>query len=159
MSLTLIVAMGENRVIGRDGALPWRLPADLARFKRLTMGHALLVGRKTWESIGRPLPGRDMIVISRTLEAAPAGTRLARSLDEAIALGGDGELFVAGGGEIYREALPRARRIHLTRVADSPPGDTFFPPFDESAFRLVEDEPHDADAKNPLPHRFQVYEK
>ena len=119
MTLSLIVAMSKNGVIGRDGDLPWRLSADLRRFKRLTMGHHLVVGRRTWESIGRQLPGRTMIVVTRSQPEVPDGVLLAGSLNEAIELSlaaGDDEVYVAGGGTIYALALPVSDRLYLTRV-------------------------------------------
>lgn len=129
MTLSLIVAVSENGVIGRANRLPWRLPEDLQRFRRLTTGHPVIMGRKTFESIGKPLPGRTSIVVSRT-ERFP-GTITARSLDEALeeaarAPGADAT-FVIGGGEVYREALPLAARIHLTRVHARVDGDATFP--------------------------------
>ncbi|HEX6864402.1 MAG TPA: dihydrofolate reductase, partial [Thermoanaerobaculia bacterium] len=114
MKISLIAALARNRVIGRDNRLPWRLPPDLRRFKQLTMGHTLLVGRKTFESIGRPLPGRSMLVVSRQEGYSPEGVRVARSVQEALDLaraGGETELFVAGGAEIYRQTLPVADRL------------------------------------------------
>jgi dihydrofolate reductase len=164
MTISLIVAMSRNQVIGRDNALPWRLPADLARFKRLTMGHPLIAGRKTWEAIGRALPGREMIVVTRQPGYAAEGARVARSLDEALELaaGGraaDDEVFVGGGAEIYRQALPRAHRLYLTLLHEDIPGDTRFPPWDESEWRLVSREDHAADEKNPYPYSFLLYER
>lgn len=166
MSLSIIVAMAENGVIGRDGTLPWRLSADLKRFKRLTMGHPIIMGRRTWESIGRPLPGRTSIVVSRRagfrtafLEVLVAGDwsdalRLAES-----APGGDSEAFAIGGEEIFREALPTAKRLYLTRVLANVDGDARFPEFDPRQWRLASSEPHAADADNDYAHRFEVYER
>ncbi len=130
MRICLIVAVADNGVIGRGGALALRIPADLARLKRLTMGHHLIMGRRTWESIGRPLPGRTTIVLSRDPAYAAAGalvrSSLAAALTEAEAAG-ESEVFVMGGGEIYRLALPLADRLYLTRIHASPEGDTTFP--------------------------------
>ena len=123
--VSLIAAVARNGVIGRDGRMPWHLPEDLKRFKALTMGHALLMGRKTHESIGRPLPGRRNIVVSRSLAEAPAGCELARSLD--VATAGPGPVMLIGGGELYAQALPRAQRMELTLVDAAPEGDTRFP--------------------------------
>ncbi len=129
MTLSLIVAVAENGVIGRANQLPWRLPEDLQRFRRITTGHPVIMGRKTFESIGRPLPGRTNIVVSRT--GVFPGTVSAHSLEEALTeasrASGAGEIFVIGGGEIYRAALPLATRIHLTRVHSSVEGDATFP--------------------------------
>ncbi|HMO86745.1 MAG TPA: dihydrofolate reductase, partial [Lacipirellulaceae bacterium] len=123
MIVSLIAAVADNGVIGRDGGLPWRLSADLQRFKRLTMGHPLIMGRRTWEALGRPLPGRTSIVVTRQSPyAAPqAEVQITGSLDDALAAaarapGGDQEAFVIGGAEIYALALPRADRLYLTRV-------------------------------------------
>lgn len=159
--LSLIVAMSQNRVIGRAGGLPWRLSADLQRFKSLTMGHHLVMGRKTFDSIGRALPGRTSIVITRqTAWQPPAGVLVAHDLAAALALAAtDEELFVIGGGEIYRLALPQAERLYLTLVEAEIDGDTFFPEFAPSQWSLASDTPHPADAKNEYPHRFRVYER
>lgn len=162
MKVSLIAAVARNRVIGRDNRLPWRLPADLRRFKELTMGHALLVGRKTFESIGRPLPGRDMIVVSRRPDYAPEGVRVAHGVQEALGLAresGESELFVAGGSEIYRQTLPVADRLHLTRIEEDVPGDAYFPEFDETEWRLVEREDHEPGEGIPFAWSFQVWDR
>jgi dihydrofolate reductase len=163
MRVSLIVAMASGGVIGRDNRLPWHLPADLRRFKRLTMGHPLVVGRKTFESIGRPLPGRTMVVVTRDPGYAPPGVRVAHSVDEALAVaaaaeGGD-EVFVAGGAEIYRQTLPRADRLHLTRIEAEIPGDTRFPEFDESQWRLTQEERHEPDDEVPFAYTFQIFDR
>ena len=114
MRLSAIVAMASNRVIGANNQLPWRLPADLARFKRLTMGHTLVMGRKTYESIGRPLPGRTMIVVTRQRGYAPQGVKVAHSVDEALALAqGDDEVFIIGGAELYAQTMNQIGRAHV----------------------------------------------
>lgn len=162
MRLSLIVAMADNRVIGRDNELPWRLPADLARFKKLTMGHHLLMGRKTFETVGRALPGRTTVVISRGQPRLPDGVLLAHSLEEAIDLAraaGDDEAFVAGGGEIYRLALPLADRIYLTRVQGGFGGDTDFPHYEASEWRLLWREDREADERNEFRYSFLVLER
>src|SRR5690349_5756939 len=126
--LSLIVAMTPNRVIGRDGTLPWRLSADLQRFKRITMGHPIIMGRKTFESIGRVLPGRTTIVVSRRKDYSPTGALLAESLPAAIDLAGTSdEAFIVGGSEIYRAALPLVQRLYITMVQADIQGDTYFP--------------------------------
>ncbi|AAR33902.1 dihydrofolate reductase [Geobacter sulfurreducens] len=128
MRITLIAAMAENRVIGNRGAIPWHLPDDLARFRAITLGHPVLMGRRTFESIGRPLPGRLNIVLSHREGYAPPGCLVARDLAAALELARDAaELFVCGGGELYREALPLADRILLTLVQGEFPGDVTFP--------------------------------
>jgi dihydrofolate reductase len=124
--ITIIVAVADNGVIGNAGKIPWHLREDLQRFKRLTMGHPIVMGRRTWESIGRPLPGRESIVVTRQQGYRAEGARVAGSLKEALDLAGR-DAFVIGGGEIYREALPLARRVELTRVHASPEGDATFP--------------------------------
>ena len=165
MSLSIIAALAENRVIGRDGGLPWRLSADLKRFKRLTMGHSIIMGRKTWESIGRPLPGRRMIVLSRQAEAESMeagqveGVQVVGSLREATARaygGGDEQPFVIGGQQIYRQTLPHAERLYLTRILAHVDGDTLFPEFDMDLWQRIESESHEADANNDHPYRFEV---
>jgi dihydrofolate reductase len=126
--LSLIVARARNGVIGANGTLPWRLPEDLAHFKRTTMGWPMIMGRKTWESIGRPLPGRRSIVVTRDRGFRADGADVAHSLDEAVALSADvAEVFVIGGAQLYAEALPRADRVLLTALDTDFNGDTFFP--------------------------------
>lgn len=140
MRLSIIVAVAENGVIGRDNDLPWRISADLKRFKALTLGHHLLMGRRTFESIGRALPGRTTIVLSRGTPDLPAGVALAHDLDQAIDLArsaGETEAFVAGGAAIYAMALTRADRIYRTRVAIRAEGDTYFPDWDPAGWHLV----------------------
>ena len=160
MRLSIIVAMDLNGVIGRDNDLPWRLPLDLARFKRLTMGHHLVMGRRTFTSIGRPLPGRTIVVLSRGEPALPAGVALASSLDEALSLcHGDDEVFLAGGAAVFAEGLRRAQRIYLTRLHAAFTGDVHFPPFDETAWRLVDQEDHDADDRHPCAFSFLTYDR
>ncbi len=159
MRLSAIVAMAANRVIGAGNQLPWRLPADLARFKRLTMGHTLVLGRKTYESIGRPLPGRTFIVVTRQRDFAPAGVTVAHSVDEALALArarGDDEVFIAGGADVYAQTLDRIERLYLTRLERNVPGDTYFPEVDLSGWRLVEEEQH---PEGELPFAFLTYER
>lgn len=163
MLLSLIVAVSENGVIGREGGLPWRLSADLRRFKQLTMGHPIIMGRRTWESIGRPLPGRRTIVVSRRPDYQPdADVSVASSLDaaiEAAKASGDEEAFIIGGGELYREAIARGDRLYLTRVAASVEGDTLFPEVDWQEWRLLSSEDCAADEKNEYECQFQVYER
>lgn len=164
--ISLIVAMAANRVIGRDNALPWRLPADLRRFKQVTMGHTLVMGRKTYDSIGRPLPGRRTVVVTRQPGWSPQGAKetdgvqVVPSLDDALATAsGESEVFVAGGGEMFRAILPRADRIHLTRIDAEISGDTTFPEFDPTAWKIVEEEHHEPDAENPFPYTFQILDR
>lgn len=153
MRVSLIVAMAANRVIGRDGDLPWRLPADLRFFKRVTMGHHLVMGRKTWASIGRPLPGRTMVVLTRDAGLEIPGVHVVHGLADALALAraaGDSEAFVIGGAEIFARALPLADRLYLTRIHADVEGDVRFPDFDESAWIEVAREEHAADEDHAL---------
>lgn len=163
MRLSLIVAMSRGRIIGRSGDLPWHLPADLARFKRLTMGHHLIVGRRTWESIGRPLPGRRMIVVSRNRRLElPEEVLRAGSLDEALEMAeasADEEVFIGGGASLYGEALERIDRLYLTEIDAAVEGDTQFPPWDRTRWVLLSREERHRDADNPHPLRFLVYER
>lgn len=163
--LTLIVAMSENHVIGRDGGLPWHLPADLAHFKRVTAGHAVIMGRRTFESIGRPLPGRYNIVITRNPDYTVDGATVARSLDEAITAARDmdqsaeQEVFILGGEAVYRQALPRAERIYLTLVHAHVDGDTRFPALVPDEWRLVEEWTRPADDRNAYAMTFRRLER
>lgn len=146
-SVVLIAAIARNGVIGRDNGLIWRLRSDLRRFKALTMGKPLLMGRRTYDSIGRALPGRRTLVLTRDRSFAAPDVTVAHDWAEVLAAAGDAdELMVAGGAEIYVLALPHADRIHLTEVETSPEGDTVFPPFDRAAFREVHREAHPASA-------------
>jgi dihydrofolate reductase len=162
MPVSLIVAVSSNGTIGRDGGLPWHLPADLKHFKRTTMGHHLIVGRRTWEEVGEPLPGRTMIVVTRSRSFSPEGAHVVRSVEEALALAADDdEPFIGGGSQIYRIALARdlVDRIYLTRIHAEIDGDTSFPDFDLDEWILVSEEHHEADDKNEFPYSFLVYER
>jgi dihydrofolate reductase len=155
--LTLVVAAAENGVIGRDGALPWHLPADLKHFKRSTMGKPILMGRKTHQSIGRALPGRLNLVLTRQPDYRAPGCELVRSLDEALVRAerdGARELMIIGGAGLYREALSRADRILLTRVHGHFEGDTRFPELDAEAWTEVCRQRREADAANPAAMSF-----
>ena len=160
MIVSLVAAMSENRVIGRQGGLPWRLPRDLAHFKKLTLDHTVIMGRKTFEEVRRPLANRRNVVITRHREFRPHGVTVVPSLEEALALGAtEREVFVIGGGEIYRLALPRADRLYLTVVHAQVEGDTTFPEFDSAAWALEEEEHHPADEKNAFPMTFRTYSR
>ena len=152
MRLTIVVAMADNRVIGRDGGLPWRLPEDLKHFKAVTMGKPILMGRKTWESIGRPLPGRLNIVITRDPGYVAEGATVVHSLKEALKVAEDSgarEPCVIGGAEIYRLALGRAMRLELTEVHAEVEGDTLFPEFDRSLWSETKRIEHEAEDGRP----------
>ncbi len=154
--------MAENGVIGRGGQLPWHLSADLKRFKRLTLGHTIVMGRKTWESIARPLAGRRMVVITRQSGYLADGVEVAVNLEDALAIAraaGDDEAFVIGGAEIYRLALPRADRLYMTLVLAEVEGDTKFPEVDWETWARIETEQVDADADNEYPSLFYVFER
>lgn len=160
MTLSLIVAMSENGVIGRRGDLPWRLSADLRRFKRLTMGHTIVMGRKTYESIGRLLPGRTSVVVTRQENYDAGGAVVANDLDAAIRLSSDdSEIFIIGGAEIYRTAIEQVDRVYLTCVHADVDGDTFFPVCDWTQWSLVEESRHATDEQNEFEHSFQIYER
>lgn len=154
MRRSLVVAMARNRVIGRDNAMPWRLPAELAHFKKVTLGHPVIMGRRTYESIGKPLPGRTNIVVTRNAGFNAPGCVVVTSLDDAWKAAGDaGEVSVIGGTAIFAEALPVADVIHLTEVDAEIAGDTYFPPFDRGEWRETEIAYHAADERNAYPFR------
>jgi dihydrofolate reductase len=151
MRISIIVAAAENHVIGRENQIPWRLPADQRKFKALTMGHHLIFGRRTYESIGRPLPGRSTLVVTRQSDYQAPGCTVLGSLDEALRVArasGDSQAFIAGGAGLYAAALPVADRIYLTRVHTEIAGDTFFPVLDMSDWEVIESWEHPADDRN-----------
>jgi dihydrofolate reductase len=152
MTVSLIVAVSSNGIIGRDGGLPWRLPSDLKHFKSTTMGHHLIIGRRTWDEVGAPLPGRTMVVVTRSRHFAPEGVHVVRSVEEALSVASsDEEPFIGGGAQIYRIALTRnlVDRIYLT----------IFPEIDLDEWELVSEEHHEADEKNEFAHSFLVYDR
>jgi dihydrofolate reductase len=158
--VSLIVAMAKNRVIGNNNTLPWHLPADLKHFKSLTMGHHIIMGRKTHESIGRPLPGRTSVVVTRNAGYSMPDVISANSLEAAIAAcGDDGEIFVIGGSEVYRQAIKLADRIYLTEIDAEISGDAHFTEFDINGRRETSRASHSPDEKNPFPYHFVVYDK
>lgn len=162
MIISLLVAMDERRGIGREGRLPWRLSTDLKRFRELTMGHHILVGRKTFESIGKPLAGRRMIIVTRDPQVQVAGCITAHSIAEAIRVAraaGETELFICGGADIYAQTLSQAERIYLTRVHADSDADTFFPEFDRDDWIEESAESHPADEKNEYPFTFSLLVK
>jgi dihydrofolate reductase len=151
--LILVAAIADNGVIGRGGTMPWRLPEDLKRFRRLTWGKTVLMGRRTFESLGRPLPGRENWVLSRARDFAPPGVRVFRDLAAALDAA-PAELYVIGGSELYRQTLPLARCLELTEVHAALEGDTYFPPFDRRCWRETAREDHPADARHAYPYSF-----
>lgn len=160
MRLSIIAALAENGIIGKDNALPWRLPADLKRFRRLTTGRAVIMGRRNYESIGRPLPERRNIVVTRQPGYTAPGCTVVSSLDAALAAGcGDTETFVIGGAEIYAQTLHLAERFYLTRVHADVAGDTVFPTFDATAWREISRERHEADAQHAYAYSFITLER
>ena len=161
MLISLIVAMAENRVIGRGNQMPWHLPADLRHFKGVTLGKPVIMGRKTFESIGRPLPGRRNVVISRNAEWSADGVECVNSLDAALALVQDAaEVMIIGGGQLYREALPLAQRLYLTHIQLSvTDADTWFPDYSQYQWQLQAEELHAPDEKNPYHYRFETLKR
>ena len=164
--LTIVVAVADNGVIGRDNDLPWRLRTDLARFKRLTVGKPLIMGRRNWESIGRPLPGRHTIVITRDTQFQAAGAETVHSWEDAVSAATvaardmvSDEVIVAGGGEIYRLAMPVVDRLRLTQVHASPAGDILFPSYDERDFVETFREDHPAGPADEHPFTFVDLER
>lgn len=159
MIVSLIAAMDKRRGIGRDNQLPWRLSADLKKFRELTMGHHIVVGRKTFESIGKPLPGRQMIIVTRNRNFNAEGCAICHSLAEAIELArsrGESELFICGGAEIYQHSIALAERLYLTFVDAEIVADTFFPEFNQLDWEERESVFHPADEKNEFPFTFKL---
>ena len=160
MTVSLVVAASKNNVIGRDGELPWHLPEDLRHFRRITTGKPVIMGRKTFESIGRPLPDRHNIVMTRDPDYAAEGCDVVDSVAEALDVAGDAdEVMIIGGGQVYRDFLPRADRIYMTRVQAEVQGDTRFPRIEGNAWRLVSAEHHAADEKHEFAFEMMVFER
>jgi dihydrofolate reductase len=162
MIVTFVVAIAENGVIGREGGLPWRLSTDLKRFKAATMGKPVIMGRKTWDSIGKPLPGRRNIVVTRDRDYKAEGAEVAGSIEAALEMAEDGgaaEACVIGGGEIYRRLMPRADRLDVTHVVAEIEGDTYFPPIDSEEWQQVSSEDVPAGEKDDYPTRHVIYER
>ena len=165
LPLCLIAALAQNRVIGRDNQLPWHLPADLKHFKAKTLGKPIIMGRKTWDSLGRPLPGRLNLVVSRQAGLQLEGAEVFPSLEAAIVRAdewareqGVDELMLIGGAQLYEQGLALAKRLYLTRVALQPEGDAWFPVFAEEAWRCCECEEHEAGESTPA-HRFETWQR
>lgn len=162
--IAIVVAIAKNGVIGNAGGLPWRLSTDLKRFKTITMGKPVIMGRKTWQSIGRPLPGRFNIVISRDRTFAAPGAKVAHSLDEAVSMAraqeaATKEICVIGGGEIYRQALPQTERLYVTHVEADVPGDVIFPQIHDEIWQLISKESVPAGEKDIYATRYVVYQR
>ena len=158
--LSLIAALAQNRVIGIENRLPWKLPEDLAHFKTLTLGHSILMGRKTYESLGRPLPGRRNIVITRNPDYQAAGCEIALSIGDASALCSNvEEIFFIGGAALYEQVLPLVDRLYLTEVHIHAQGDAWFPDYDRNAFSEVSRESHMGEKGDALGFDFVVYER
>lgn len=165
LPLSLIAALGENRVIGVDNRMPWHLPGDFKYFKATTLGKPIIMGRKTWDSLGRPLPGRLNIVVSRQTDLAPEGAEVFPSLEAAVERAeawaleqGVDELMLIGGAQLYAQGLELADRLYLTRVALSPEGDAWFPEFDRSQWTLMSNAENAAEGDKPA-YNFEVWEK
>jgi dihydrofolate reductase len=152
--------MARNRTIGVNNTLPWRCPEDLKNFKALTMGHHMIMGRKTFDSIGKPLPGRTTVVVTRNSDLSIAGCVIAHSLKEAIvACGVDEEVFIVGGAELYRQALPLVDTLYITEIQQDVEGDTHFPAFDKSVWKETSREVRSQEAPQPLEYHFVTYRR
>ncbi|QEG20592.1 dihydrofolate reductase [Mariniblastus fucicola] len=158
-TVSMIVAAAENGIIGKNGDMPWRLSADLKNFKQITMGSTIIMGRKTWDSIQRLLPGRTTVIVTRQEDFHVEGAIVVNSLDAALSATEDPSPFVVGGAEIYRLALPQVTRIYLTRVHAQIEGDTVMPGIDFSRWKVLESNRHSADEKNSHDYSFEIYEK
>jgi dihydrofolate reductase len=158
--LSIIVAMAINRTIGVNNTLPWRCPEDLKHFKMLTMGHHMIMGRKTFDSIGKPLPGRTTVVVTRNTDLEIEGCTIAHSLNDAIAAcAGDEEIFVVGGAELYRQAVSVADTLYFTEIQQDVEGDAHFPEFDYSAWREISRDVRSQETPQPLEYHFVTYRK
>ncbi len=161
--LSILVAMAQNRVIGKDNALPWRLPSDLKRFKALTMGHPIIMGRKTYKSIGRPLPGRTCIVVTHQPEYKIEGAMVVHSIATALRICYDNkdtaESFIIGGSEIFRQTLPVCDRLYITEIQGNFAGDVLFPEFNRSEWRETSREKYCLDEDNGLEYHFMILDR
>ncbi len=160
MKLSLIAAVSRNNVIGKDNKMPWHLPADLQFFKTITLGKPIIMGRKTWESLGRILPGRRHIVVTRNKDYTAEGVEIVLSADAALKQASNvDEAVIIGGAHLYEEMLPLTDRLYLTEIDAELEGDTFFPEWNKKEWKVVSREAHPADEKNSFPYRFVVYER
>lgn len=158
--ISIISAMASNRAIGIRNTLPWQLPEDLKHFKSLTMGHHIVMGRKTYDSIGKPLPGRDTVIVTRNADFAVPGCLAVNSLEAALTVShGEAEVFFVGGAELYRQALSIAHRIYLTEIQRVFDGDAFFPEFDQSQWNETAREKHRTDGPNGFEYHFEIYDR
>lgn len=159
--ISLIVAMDKNRLIGKENQLPWHIPQDLAYFKKITLNHKIVMGRKTFESIGRPLPGRENIILTRDPSYSQEGCTIMHSIDEIMMLssGSDEEIFVIGGAEIFKEILSNSNRLYITEIDHEFDGDTYFPETVDTEWKIISTEKGIKDEKNPYEFKFVVYEK
>lgn len=155
MIISIIVAMGRNRVIGIKNALPWKLPADMEHFRQLTMGKPVIIGQKTFESIGNPLPGRTNIILTLDKDFAPPGCQVAHSIEEALEIAKDfKEVMICGGASVYKQFLPIAGRLYLTLIKEDFEGDAFFPEFDWNDWEEIERIENEPDKNNPYQYTF-----
>ncbi len=160
MIVSIVVAIAQNNAIGKNNKLLWHLPADLKHFKQITSGHTIIMGRKTYDSIGRPLPNRRNIVITRNTGLAIEGAEVVTTLDDALALcDNDEEVFIVGGAQIYEQALAKTDRIHLTTVHQNYDADTFFPEIDKQVWKVINSEDHAPDEKNVVAYTFSTLER
>jgi dihydrofolate reductase len=160
MSISLIVAMAKNRTIGVNNTLPWRCSEDLKHFKALTMGHHMIMGRKTFDSIGKPLPGRTTVVVTRNNDLKVEGCAVAHSLQKAIDLSaGDAEIFVVGGAELYRQAIPLVDTLYITEIQQDVEGDAHFPNFDKNEWNEVTRDVRSQETPQPLHYHFVTYRR
>lgn len=160
MSLSIIVAMARNRTIGVNNTLPWRCPEDLKHFKALTMGHHMIMGRKTFDSIGKPLPGRTTVVVTRNTDLSIDGCVVVHSLQEAVAAGaGDAEVFIVGGAELYHQALPLVDTMYITEIQQDVDGDAHFPAFDMADWEEISRDARSQESPQPLSYHFVTYRR
>jgi dihydrofolate reductase len=158
--LSLIVAMAQNRTIGINNTLPWRCPEDLKHFKALTMGHHMIMGRKTFDSIGKPLPGRTTVIVTRNKDLSIAGCLIAHSLEQAIAAcAGDEEIFIVGGAQLYAQAMARVDTLYITEIRQDVEGDAHFPEFDKSEWLELAREQRSQETPQPLEYHFVTYRR
>ncbi|MFG3693821.1 dihydrofolate reductase [Stutzerimonas stutzeri] len=165
LPLAMIAALADNHVIGLDNRMPWHLPADLKHFKAMTLGKPIIMGRKTWDSLGRPLPGRLNLVVSRQPDLQLEGAETFTDLDSALTRAeqwareqGVDQLMLIGGAQLYAQALPQAQRLYLTRIEASPEGDAFFPDYDQAEWERVDSQAHPAEGDAPA-YRFETWQR